>query len=146
MMAEIIVERRGLCFVADEREETHAIEPARVQALARLSERPDVALLLTDVVMPGMSGRELSDTALERRPLLKTLYTTGYTRNAIVHGGVLDPGIDLIQKPFTADQLARKVRSVLDAPAGHLRRELRCHLMIEATCLDRHAIQLSRPC
>jgi signal transduction histidine kinase/CheY-like chemotaxis protein len=73
-----------------------------------------IALLFTDVVMPGMSGRELADAAQQLRPDLRTLYTTGYTRNSIVHGGRLDPGVDLIQKPFTIDQLARKVRSVLD--------------------------------
>jgi signal transduction histidine kinase/CheY-like chemotaxis protein len=73
-----------------------------------------IALLFTDVVMPGMSGRELTEAAQRLRPELRTLYTTGYTRNSIVHGGRLDPGVDLIQKPFAIDQLARKIRAVLD--------------------------------
>jgi signal transduction histidine kinase/CheY-like chemotaxis protein len=73
-----------------------------------------ITLLFTDVVMPGMSGRELVEAAHLLRPDLRTLYTTGYTRNSIVHGGRLDAGVDLIQKPFTTDQLARKIRAVLD--------------------------------
>jgi signal transduction histidine kinase/ActR/RegA family two-component response regulator len=88
-------------------------------ALGLLDQRPDVALLFTDMVMPGMTGRELADRALELRPGLKVLYTTGYTRNGIVHGGRLDAGVELLPKPFGIDQLARKVRSVLDA--GQLR-------------------------
>jgi CheY-like chemotaxis protein len=74
-----------------------------------------VALLLTDVVMPGMSGRQLADVARTNQPGLKVLYTTGYTQNAIVHNGVLDRDAELISKPFTVDQLARKVRKVLTA-------------------------------
>jgi CheY-like chemotaxis protein len=84
------------------------------EALRVLAEHSDVALLFTDVVLPGMTGRELADEAERRHPGLKILYTTGYTRNAIVHGGRLDPGVELLSKPFTTDQLARKVRSVLD--------------------------------
>jgi hypothetical protein len=64
-----------------------------------------------------MSGRALAEAAQQMRPGLRTLYTMGYTRNSIVHGGRLDPGVDLIQKPFTIDQLARKIRAVLDRPA-----------------------------
>jgi len=65
-----------------------------------------------------MNGRELADKARETLPELKVLYTTGYTRNAIVHNGVLDPGVQLLAKPFTFEQLAFKVREVLDAKAG----------------------------
>jgi CheY-like chemotaxis protein len=72
-----------------------------------------VALLLTDVVMPEMNGRKLADAALQRQPRLKVLFTTGYTPNAVVHGGVLDPGVELLTKPFTLEQLATKVRAVL---------------------------------
>jgi two-component SAPR family response regulator len=61
-----------------------------------------------------MNGRELADEVRGIRPELKTLFTTGYTRNAIVHNGRLDPGVDLIGKPFTFDQLATKVRKILD--------------------------------
>lgn len=84
------------------------------QALAVLDELPGVTLLFTDVVMPGLSGRELADEAQRRHPGLKVLYTTGYTRNAIVHGGRLDPHVELLQKPYRVDELARKVRAVLD--------------------------------
>jgi len=74
-----------------------------------------VDLLFTDVVMPGMSGRELSDAARKLRPSLKVLFTSGYTRNAIVHGGRLDPGVELLPKPFTSRALAERVRELLDA-------------------------------
>lgn len=84
-------------------------------ALALLDARPDIALLFTDVVMPNMDGRRLADEALRRRPDLKVLFTTGFTKNAIVHGGVLDAGANFIAKPFTLDDLARKVREVLMA-------------------------------
>jgi signal transduction histidine kinase/CheY-like chemotaxis protein len=84
------------------------------QALAALDENPDIQLLFTDVVMPNMNGRKLVDEALRRRPGLKTLFTTGYTSNAVVHGGRLDPGVNFIGKPFSIEQLAVKIRSVLD--------------------------------
>lgn len=85
------------------------------EALQILEARSDVALLFTDVVMPGgMNGRQLADEAIHRRPDLKVLFTTGYTRNAIVHNGRLDPGVELIGKPFTYNDLARKIRQVLD--------------------------------
>ncbi|WP_420140806.1 response regulator [Sphingomonas sp.] len=86
-------------------------------AALRLVERLDVQidLLFTDVVMPAMSGRELSDAARAIRPHLKILYTSGYTRNAIVHGGRLDPGVQIVAKPFTFDTLSAKVREMLDS-------------------------------
>lgn len=65
--------------------------------------------------MPGLNGRRLADKARETWPDLKVLYTTGYTRNAIVHNGMLDAGVAFIAKPFTIEQIARKVRQVLDA-------------------------------
>ena len=74
----------------------------------------EIDLLLTDVVMPGMNGRRLADEAKLRRPNLKVLFMTGYSRNAIVHHGRLDPGVDLLQKPITGDSLATKIRAVLD--------------------------------
>ena len=77
-------------------------------------ERKPIHLLLTDVVMPGMSGGELAQTLKVQHPGLKVLYMSGYTDNAIVHHGVLEEGINYIQKPFTLDALARKVREVLD--------------------------------
>ncbi|EGF90840.1 histidine kinase-, DNA gyrase B-, and HSP90-like ATPase family protein [Asticcacaulis biprosthecium C19] len=86
-----------------------------VRALAMLEAQPEVSLLFTDIVMPETNGRKLADAARVLRPDLKVLYTTGYTRNAVVHNGVLDPGVELIGKPFTIEQLAAKVRQVLDS-------------------------------
>ncbi len=83
-------------------------------ALGILQAHPQVALLFTDVVMPGMTGRQLADQATALRPDLKVLYTTGYTRNAIVHNGMVDPGTNYLQKPYSLGDLARKVRAVLD--------------------------------
>ena len=84
------------------------------QALAVLAVQPRIDLLFTDIVMPDMNGRQLADKARESRPDLKVLFTTGFTKNAVVHNGVLDTGVALISKPFTIDDLAIKVRLVLD--------------------------------
>jgi CheY-like chemotaxis protein len=84
------------------------------QALEMLAIQPRIDLLFTDIVMPGINGRVLAERARDQRADLRVLYTTGYTRNAIVHNGVLDPGLALLAKPFTLGQLAVKVRQVLD--------------------------------
>lgn len=84
-------------------------------ALQALARSPTVDLLFTDVVMPGgMSGRQLAEEATRRYPGLKVLYTSGYTENAIVHQGRLDQGVQLLSKPYRRQQLALKVRKVLD--------------------------------
>ena len=84
-------------------------------ALEILDSGNDIDLLFTDVVMPGgLNGRQLADEAVRRRPGLKVLFTTGYTRNAIVHHGRLDPGVEMVGKPFSSDELIRKVRAILD--------------------------------
>jgi CheY-like chemotaxis protein len=84
-------------------------------ALATIADTPGIKLLFTDVVMPETNGKKLADEALKKKPDLKVLFTTGYTRNAVVHGGVLDPDVNFISKPFTIQQLASKVRAVLDS-------------------------------
>jgi CheY-like chemotaxis protein len=76
-----------------------------------------IHLLLTDVIMPGMNGRELAQRISEIRPNVKILYMSGYTENVIGHNGMLDAGIRLLQKPFNLRDLKSKVREVLDATA-----------------------------
>jgi CheY-like chemotaxis protein len=85
-----------------------------VAALSVLGSRPEVKLLFTDVVMPEMNDRKLANECLRRRSDLKILFTTGYTPNAVVHGGVLDPGVNFLGKPFALEQLAKKVPAGLD--------------------------------
>jgi len=80
------------------------------------SHRGPIDMLITDVVMPGMSGREVTQRVTTLRPQVTVLYLSGYTDDAIVRHGMLEPGIAFLQKPFSADVLARKIREVLDAP------------------------------
>jgi signal transduction histidine kinase/ActR/RegA family two-component response regulator len=87
-------------------------------ALQLIDAHPDIALIFTDVVMPLMNGRKLADEAAIRRPGVKVLFTTGYTRNAIVHNGVLDEGVHLIVKPFTIESLAQKLSDLFRADAA----------------------------
>jgi CheY-like chemotaxis protein len=88
-----------------------------VSALRALQEHPEVRLLFTDVGLPNrMNGRQLADEAQRRHPELKVLFTTGYARNAIVHHGRLDQGLELLLKPFTFADLAAKVRRALRSP------------------------------
>ena len=92
------------------------VAPNGAEALRQLeSHRGALQLLVTDVVMPGMNGREVARRVAALRPQVKVLYLSGYTDDAIVRHGMLEPGIAFLQKPFTPDGLARKVREVLDA-------------------------------
>jgi CheY-like chemotaxis protein len=85
------------------------------EALEIIDENNGIDLLFTDVIMPGsMNGRQLVDAALSRRPGLKTLFTSGYTENAIVHHGRLDTGVLLLTKPYRKSELARMIRLALD--------------------------------
>jgi signal transduction histidine kinase/CheY-like chemotaxis protein len=85
------------------------------QAIDGLDSYQQVHLLFTDIVMPGMNGRALADRVKAARPSVKVLYTTGYTRDAVIHNGMLDRDVAFLPKPFTVDQLAHKVRQTLDA-------------------------------
>ena len=77
----------------------------------------EIAIMFTDIGLPGgMNGRQLADEARRRQPSIKVLFTRGYARNAIVHRGRLDQGVQLITKPFTFAGLAAKLRQVLDSP------------------------------
>jgi signal transduction histidine kinase len=84
-------------------------------ALQWLAARPDICLLFTDIGLPGpYNGRQLADEAWRHNPALKVLFTTGYARNAIVHNGRLDPGVELIVKPFSYAALAAKLNAILE--------------------------------
>ncbi|MCG6538306.1 MAG: response regulator [Syntrophales bacterium LBB04] len=76
-----------------------------------------IDLLMTDIVMPGMNGRELADRLLKLHPETKVLYTSGYTENVIVHHGVVEEDLNFLGKPYTLQQLSEKVRTVLTANA-----------------------------
>ena len=86
--------------------------PAAIRTIPTIGR---LSLLLTDIVMPGMNGRELADRVKSDLPDLQVLFTTGYTRNAVIHDGKLDANVNFLAKPFTVAQLARKVRTVIDS-------------------------------
>jgi two-component system, cell cycle sensor histidine kinase and response regulator CckA len=104
-LAKIMLERQGYSVIA-------ATTPGEAIHLAE-SHSGDIHLLLVDVVMPEMTGRELSERLKASRPALKRLFMSGYTANVIAHQGVLDPGMLFLQKPFSARALAEKVREAL---------------------------------
>jgi DNA-binding response OmpR family regulator len=101
-----------------ERHGYRVLEAPSAEAALDLAERYSGAihLLLTDVIMPGLSGRELAIRLASLRPETRVIYMSGYTDDAITRHGVLEAGLVYIQKPFTPDLIARKVREVLDRP------------------------------
>jgi signal transduction histidine kinase/ActR/RegA family two-component response regulator len=84
------------------------------EALAVLKGGAAVDLLLTDIVMPDMNGRKLADEAVALKPELKVIFMTGFTKNAVVHNGILDPGVNFLAKPFSLEELSAKLRQVLE--------------------------------
>jgi len=86
------------------------------EAVLICESHPDqVDILLTDVVMPGMNGKELFERLRDAKPGLKVLYMSGYTDDAVVHRGVLEPGTPFLEKPFSPRDLVKSLRGVLDA-------------------------------
>jgi len=86
-------------------------------ALRLVQTEPEISLVFTDIGLPGgFNGRQVADAALRMRPSLKVLFTTGYARNAIVHQGRLDPGVELLAKPFSRAVLGSKIRQMLNRP------------------------------
>ena len=119
LLAEDDERVRGLVRAVLEGYGYQVLEAEDGSAALSVSERHEglIHLLLTDVVMPKMSGRELADQLAESRPEMKVLYMSGYTDESIVHHGVLDANTPFIQKPFEPEALARKVRELLDEEA-----------------------------
>ena len=97
-----------------------AANPDEAVAVAR-EFKGKIEMMVTDVVMPGMSGRQLAERLARSRPEMRVLFVSGYTDDAVVRHGVIDQGTAFLQKPFTPTVLARKVREVLDAPADHFK-------------------------
>jgi DNA-binding NtrC family response regulator len=105
-MTRMMLERMGYYVLA-------AGRPKEAISLAR-EHAGEIHLLMTDVVMPEMNGRDLAKNLLSLYPHLKCLFMSGYTTNVIAHHGVLDEGVQFIQKPFSREQLGTRVREALD--------------------------------
>jgi two-component system cell cycle sensor histidine kinase/response regulator CckA len=109
-IAEVILENQGYQVLV-------AVNGEQALTLVEQHDN-DIDLMITDVVMPQMGGRELGERLSSSRPGMRVLYMSGYTDDAIVRHGLMDERLEFIEKPFTADGLARKVRMVLDSGAG----------------------------
>jgi DNA-binding NtrC family response regulator len=105
-MAKLMLEKQGYTVLATN-------TPGEAIRIAR-EHIGEINLLMTDVVMPEMNGRDLAKNLLSLYPNLKRLFMSGYTANVIAHHGVLDEGVHFIQKPFQKTDLAAKIRAVLD--------------------------------
>ncbi len=105
-MARMMLERLGYAVLT-------ANSPYEAMEMAR-EHTGTIHLLMTDVVMPQMNGKDLAEQVLKIRSETRTLFMSGYTVNAIAHHGILDEDVHFIEKPFMADRLARKLREVLD--------------------------------
>ena len=104
-MARMMLERLGYAVLT-------ANSPNEAMEMAR-KHSGTIHLLMTDVVMPQINGKDLAEQVLKIRSETRTLFMSGYTANAIAHHGILDEGVHFIEKPFMADSLARKLREVL---------------------------------
>ena len=123
LLAEDEPQLRALLASILERSGYRVLVAASPDEALRASERHagPVDLLLTDVVMPGMNGRQLAERLRPARPAMKVLYMSGYTTNVIIHHGVLDEGVAFLQKPITPEIVLRRVREALgpvSAPVG----------------------------
>ena len=105
-MARRLLERQGY---------TVLVASGADEAVRLFRANPSIDVLLTDVVMPGASGPDLTEQLVEERPTLRVIYMSGYTEDAIVQHGVLEPGIAFLNKPFTSETLGAKIREVLEA-------------------------------
>jgi CheY-like chemotaxis protein len=91
------------------------------QGMKLIGEQQDeIHLLLTDLILPGMSGRELVDRVTKEKPEMRVLFMSGYSDEAVARHGILEPGLAFLQKPFSRDGLVRKVRDVLDSAGSHI--------------------------
>jgi DNA-binding NtrC family response regulator len=105
-LAQIVLARKGYSVIV-------AATPEEAERACEERGR-EIHLLLTDVIMPGLSGRELAKRLTPRQPNMRVLYMSGYTFNVIAQGGMLEDGVAFLQKPFTPSTLAEKVREILD--------------------------------
>jgi CheY-like chemotaxis protein len=110
-MTKMMLERLGYTVLT-------ASAPNEAISILEISDINTIHLLMTDVVMPEMNGRDLSKKLLSMHPGLKCLFMSGYTANVIAHHGVLDTGVQFINKPFSGQDLAKKIREVLDEAKG----------------------------